>query len=75
MVGQQLNEEFVSQTVEFDLGTVRPVAGDERYLAVDATGVASFAGEGAATVSVQAVLDRATGQWLGVAYALGDEAA
>ena len=75
MVGQQLTEEFLSQTVEFDLGTVRPVAGDGRYLAVDASGVASFAGEGTAAVSVQAVLDRVTGQWLGVAYALGNDAA
>lgn len=75
LVGRQLAAEFVSQTVEFDLGVVKPVAGDERYLAVDGSGVASFAGEGTATVSVQAVLDRATGRWLGVAYALGDDAA
>lgn len=75
MVGRQLTEEFGSQTVEFDLGAVRQVAGDTRYLAVDGSGIASFAGEGSAKVSVQAVLDRVTGQWLGVAYALGDEAA
>ena len=75
IVGQQLTAEFGSQSVEFDLGTVRPVAGDARYVVVDGSGVASFAGEGAAHVSVQAVLDRSTGQWLGVAYALGDEAA
>lgn len=75
MVGRQLTAEFGSQEVDFDLGTIRQVAGDGRYLAVDGSGVASFAGEGSAKVSVQAVLDRVTGQWLGVAYALGDEAA
>ena len=75
MVGRKLTEEFGSQTVEFDLGTLRPVSGDQRYVAVDGSGVASFAGEGSAMVSVQAVLDRATGQWLGVAYALGADAA
>lgn len=75
MVGRQLTAEFGSQAVDFDLGTIRQVAGDGRYLAVDGSGVASFAGEGTAKVSVQAVLDRVTGQWLGVAYALGDEAA
>ena len=68
-------QEFASQAVEFDLGTVTLVAGDARYAMVDGAGVASFAGEGAATVSVQAVLDRVTGQWLGVAYALGGDAA
>ena len=51
------------------------VAGDQRYAMVDGVGVASFAGEGAATVSVQAVLDRVTGKWLGVSYALGSDAA
>lgn len=75
MVGRQLTAEFGSQAVDFSLGSLRQVAGDGRYLAVDGAGVASFAGEGSAKVSVQAVLDRVTGQWLGVAYALGDEAA
>jgi hypothetical protein len=75
MVGRQLSEEFASQAVVFDLGTVRLVAGDQRYAMVAGIGVASFAGEGAATVSVQAVLDRVTGRWLGVAYALGSDAA
>ena len=75
MVGRQLTEEFASQSVDFDLGTVRPVASDGRYLMVDGSGIARFAGEGAAMVSVQAVLDRTTGQWLGVSYALGGEAA
>ena len=75
MVGQRLTDEFASQTVDFDLGPVNLVAGDRRYALVDGVGVARFAGEGAATVSVQAVLDRATGQWLGVAYVLGSDAA
>jgi hypothetical protein len=75
MVGRQLSEEFATQAVEFNLGTVKMVAGDQRYAMVDGVGVASFAGEGAATVSVQAVLDRVTGKWLGVSYALGSDAA
>lgn len=75
MVGRQLSEEFASQAVEFDLGTVKMVAGDQRYAMVNGKGVASFAGEGDAAVSVQAVLDRVTGQWLGVSYALGGDAA
>jgi hypothetical protein len=74
LVGQRLTQEFESQSVEFDLGTLTPVAGDARYVAVDGSGVANFAGEGTALVSVQAVLDRTTGQWLGVSYALGAEA-
>lgn len=75
MVGQQLTDEFASQTVDFDLGAVKLVAGDQRYAMVDGVGVARFAGEGTAAVSVQAVLDRVTGKWLGVAYALGGDAA
>ena len=74
LVGQRLTQEFESQAVDFDLGKLTPVSGDARYVAVDGSGVANFAGEGTAMVSVQAVLDRATGQWLGVSYALGAEA-
>lgn len=75
LVGRKLAEEFALQAVEFDLGTVRTVAGDARYATVEGSGVASFAGEGAAAVSVQGVFDRDTGQWLGVTYELGNEAA
>lgn len=75
LVGRKLAEEFASQAVEFDLGTVRTVAGDARYATVEGSGVASFAGEGAAAVSVQGVFDRSTGQWLGVTYELGHQAA
>lgn len=75
LVGIKLAEEFASQAVEFDLGPVRMVAGDARYATVEGSGVASFAGEGAAVVSVQGVLDRSTGQWLGVTYELGNQAA
>lgn len=75
LVGRKLAEEFASQSVEFDLGPVRMVAGDARYATVEGSGVASFAGEGAASVSVQGVFDRGTGQWLGVTYELGNEAA
>lgn len=75
LVGRKLAEEFASQAVEFDLGTVRTVAGDARYATVEGSGVASFAGEGAAAVAVQGVFDRSTGQWLGVTYELGNEAA
>src|SRR5688500_11283886 len=46
MGDRQLTEEFASQAVEFDLGPVSPVAGDGRYLVVDGSGVAKFAGEG-----------------------------
>ena len=46
MVGRQLSAEFASQAVEFNLGTVKLVAGDQRYALVDGVGVASFAGEG-----------------------------
>lgn len=75
LVGRKLAEEFASQAVEFDLGTVRTIAGDARYATVEGSGIASFAGEGAAAVSVQGVFDRSTGQWLGVTYELGHQAA
>lgn len=74
LVGERLTQEFESQSVQFDLDELTPVAGDARYVAVDGSGVARFAGEGTAMVSVQAVLDRTTGQWLGVSYDLGGEA-
>lgn len=75
VVSRQLAEEFASQPVDFALGPVTLVANDSRYAVALAGGVADFAGEGTAPVSVQAVFDRATGRWLGVRYTLDADAA
>ena len=72
-VDRQLASEFASQAVAFELGPVRATGGDARYALVQAYGIADFAGEGAAQVTVQAVFDRAAREWLQVDYALGDE--
>lgn len=74
-VARKIADEFSSQAVDFDLGAVTLIAGDARYAMAQASGVANFAGEGAASVTVQALFDRGTGRWLGVSYTLGDAAA
>lgn len=74
-VDRRLADEFASQAVAFDLGPVRATGGDARYAMVEADGIAEFPGEGAAQVTVQAVFDRTTRQWLQVGYALGDDVA
>ena len=71
-VDRRLADEFASQAVAFELGPVRSTGGDARYALVQAYGIADFAGEGAAQVTVQATFDRATREWLQVDYALGD---
>lgn len=75
LVSRRLSDEFASQAVDFELGPVTLVAGDARYAMAEASGVANFAGEGAASVLVQGVFDRGTGRWLGVRYTLGADAA
>lgn len=75
LVKRKLTEEFASQAVGFDLGTVHTVAGNNRYATVKGLGIATFAGEGTAAVVVQAIFDRSSGRWLGVTYELGNEAA
>ena len=74
-VGSRIAAEFASQSVQFDLGTIRLIGGDARYALVEGAGVASFHGEGDAPVSVQAVFDRSKGKWLGVVYELEGEPA
>ena len=74
-VGSRIAAEFASQSVQFDLGTLRLIGGDARYAMVEGAGVARFGGEGDAPVSVQAVFDRGSGKWLGVVYELEGEPA
>lgn len=70
-VDQRLAGEFEAQAPAFDLGDLKLVARDARYVLVAGTGQAEFAGEGSADVSVQAVYDRRARAWLDVRYTLG----
>lgn len=70
-VGDRLAGEFEAQAPAFDLGELKLVARDARYVLVAGTGQAEFAGEGSADVSVQAVYDRRAHAWLDVRYTLG----
>lgn len=71
VVDGQLAEEFASQSTRFELGDLKLVAKDARYVLVAGMGEAEFAGEGSADVSVQAVYDRRAHAWLDVRYTLG----
>lgn len=70
-VDGRLAGEFESQAPAFDLGELKLVARDARYVLVAGIGQAEFAGEGTAEVSVQALYDRRAHAWLGVRYILG----
>jgi hypothetical protein len=70
-VDNRLAGEFATQAPAFDLGDLKLVARDARYVLVAGTGQAEFAGEGTADVTVQAVYDRRAHAWLDVRYTLG----
>lgn len=70
-VREQLAREFAAQRISFELGELRLVARDARFVLVAGSGEASFAGEGSADVQVQGVYDRRAHAWLHVRYKLG----
>lgn len=74
-VAAALHEEFASQDVAFELDSAWRTGGSERFAVVDAKGIARFAGEGDADVSLQAVYDLVDERWIHVGYALGGEPA
>lgn len=74
-VAAALHEEFASQDVAFELDSAWRTGGSERFAVVDGTGTARFAGEGDASVQLQAVYDLVDERWIHVGYALGGEPA
>lgn len=77
-LSQQLNRamaaEFGQQTVEMRIDHASTSPAGRRYLQVQALGQAQFGAEGTEQASIQALYDRATGQWLRVDYELGSAA-
>ena len=57
----------------FQLRDVRSSPAGERYLRVDADGVASFGADGRTPARVHALYDPRNGEWLQLAYELGGE--
>lgn len=67
-VSRQMNAEFPSQVVAFDLEHASVVGGDGRRVIVNGDGVARFDQEDSAPVQVQAVYDRQTQRWIDARY-------
>jgi len=72
-VGRRMRDEFAQQAPTVRLDQVRVLRSDQRFLQLVADGSVDFAAEGRAHASVQGTLDRTTGRWVRVDYALGDD--
>lgn len=74
-IGSRLVVEFAGQPVDFALSRVHHLAAGRDRLLVSGVGVASFAGEGAATTRFLATAERASGKLLTLQYELGEQIA
>lgn len=70
-IDRALAREFAQQPVDMVLDRVTSAPAGERYLTVQASGTADFAGEGRTAARVRALYDRRSGQWLRLDYELG----
>lgn len=68
-----LETEFAGQPVAWSRETASMSGGADRFVHLQATGVADFGDEGAVPTRVDALYDRQTGRWLRVSYELGAE--
>ena len=71
-VDAALKSEFQQQSVGLVMERVTTSAIGTRYLQVNGTGTADFGAEGSTAAQVEALYDRSNGQWLRVAYELGE---
>lgn len=46
----------------------------DRYVRIDARGIADFGADGRSSINIEALYDRTPGTWLRSYYTLGDEA-
>lgn len=66
-----LDHEFAQQPVQLVVNRVTTTDAGERYVLVEALGIADFAAEGTTPTQVEALYDRKTGEWLRLDYELG----
>lgn len=71
LVDAALADEFVQQPVQLVVERVTTADAGQRYLRVEALGIADFAAEGSTPARVQALYDRRTGEWVRLDYELG----
>lgn len=74
-IGSRLVVEFAGQPVDFALSRVQHLAAGRDRLLVSGEGIASFAGEGAATTRFLATAERASGKLLTLQYEIGEQIA
>lgn len=70
-VNAELSSEFASQQVELVTTRVTAAEAGSRFLRIEATGTAEFAGEGTTPAQVRALYDRTADEWVRVRYELG----
>lgn len=73
-VDARLGSEFASQDVRFKIDQARVVHVGNRFLRLDANGVADFGVEGTTTAIINALYDPGTGRWIHLNYELGPAA-
>ena len=66
-----LADEFAQQPVQLVVNRVTTTDAGERYMVVEAMGIADFAAEGTTPTQIEALYDRQTGEWLRLDYELG----
>lgn len=74
-VAAQLDEEFGGQPVRLQLDRIATLEAGQRFLRIEAAGIADFGREGTTAAQVEALYDRRDGSWLRVSYELGPSAA
>lgn len=73
-VGQALGAEFPAQPVKWNTDHVRVAPLGDSLVRVQARGTADFDAEGLTDARVDALYDRATGEWISLEYELGASA-
>lgn len=73
-VAQALGAEFPAQPVKWNTDQVRVAAVGDSLVRVQARGTADFDAEGLTDARVDALYDRATGEWISLEYELGASA-
>ena len=69
-----LDKEFQGQPVRLQLDRINTLEAGERFLRIDASGIADFGREGSTPARVEALYDRRENAWLRVNYELGPAA-
>ncbi len=70
-IGKAMSKEFESQQVSFDLQQAKVIGGDGKRIVVEGNGIATFDGEGGEDVTIQAIYDTGSGEWIDTNYEIG----